>query len=436
MNNKKIIIFWFRHDFRLDDNTGLFHALKNNMPVLPLFIFDDNIFHELPKKDKRVEFIYQNLLNIHKELKKSDSAILINKGDPLKVWREITDNYKIESVYANTDYEPYAVERDQKIKEFLNSKSISFHLYKDQVVFEKNEITKKDGDPYSVFTPYKNTWKKTFVDENPLTFYDTRELFKHFYHFENEHFPTLNEIGFEQTDATFPDKSIPEDVIKNYHQTRDYPYLDGTTRLGIHLRFGTVSIRECMEKGFHLNETWFDELIWREFYMMILHNYPQVIHNSFRKKYDPLPWINNSQEFDLWSRGQTGFPFVDAGMRELNETGFMHNRVRMAVASFLVKNLLIDWRWGERYFAEKLLDYELSSNNGNWQWAAGTGCDAAPYFRVFNPNTQMQKYDPDQCYVKKWVPEFGTPNYAKPMVDLKVTRQRAIETYKSVSSNK
>ncbi len=436
MNNKKIIIFWFRRDFRLDDNTGLFHALKNNMPVLPLFIFDDNIFHELPKKDKRVEFIYQNLLNIHKELKKSDSAILINKGDPLKVWREITDNYKIESVYANTDYEPYAVERDQKIKEFLNSKSISFHLYKDQVVFEKNEITKKDGDPYSVFTPYKNTWKKTFVDENPLTFYDTRELFKHFYHFENEHFPTLNEIGFEQTDATFPDKSIPEDVIKNYHQTRDYPYLDGTTRLGIHLRFGTVSIRECMEKGFHLNETWFDELIWREFYMMILHNYPQVIHNSFRKKYDPLPWINNSQEFDLWSRGQTGFPFVDAGMRELNETGFMHNRVRMAVASFLVKNLLIDWRWGERYFAEKLLDYELSSNNGNWQWAAGTGCDAAPYFRVFNPNTQMQKYDPDQCYVKKWVPEFGTPNYAKPMVDLKVTRQRAIETYKSVSSNK
>jgi deoxyribodipyrimidine photo-lyase len=425
----KINIFWLRRDLRLHDNTGLYHALQDSLPVLPIFIFDANIIDQLEdKNDPRIEFIYNTVADIQRTLRHTGSSILVRRGEPLKIWQELVHDFNIKTVYANHDYEPYAIKRDENIKKLLIESGISFNTFKDQVIFEKNEVMKDDGKPYTVYTPYRIKWSK-LLQAKDVSPFPSQEYLHNL--FKTEHFPipSLSDIGFLSSGYTFPDKLLSETIVRNYEKQRDYPGIDGTTRLSLHLRFGTCSIRNLVQKGLELNETWLSELIWREFFMMILYHFPYVVDQPFKKKYNKMNWRNVKQDFQRWCDGQTGYPIVDAGMRELNQTGFMHNRVRMITASFLTKHLLIDWRWGERYFARKLLDYELSSNNGNWQWAAGCGCDAAPYFRIFNPATQTQKFDPDMVYTKKWVPEFNSQKYPKPIVDHTFARERALSTY-------
>ncbi|WP_114747809.1 cryptochrome/photolyase family protein [Pleomorphovibrio marinus] len=427
---EKITLFWFRRDLRLDDNLGLYYAYENEDCVLPLFIFDTQILDELPsKKDARVEFILQQVKAIHEQLKDFGSSILIKHGKPEEVFEELVEEFEIANVYTNRDYEPYARKRDQAIADLLKKHQIAFLDFKDQVIYEKDEITTDSGSFYKVFTPYSKTWLRKFnaTKFGPVSL-DGRK--NRLYQTEPLPLPTLNELGFEQTDIHIPRLEIDKDLIKKYDKTRNFPALDGTSRLGVHLRFGTISIRKLAIQAKALNETYLNELIWREFYMMVLYQQPEVVDKSFKPQYDRIPWRNDKEEFQKWCEGKTGYPLVDAGMRQLNRTGYMHNRVRMVTASFLTKHLLIDWRWGETYFAEKLLDYELSSNNGGWQWAAGTGTDAQPYFRVFNPSSQLEKFDKDRRYVKKWVSEFGTDGYPEPMVDHKMARERALEVYK------
>jgi deoxyribodipyrimidine photo-lyase len=425
-----ISIFWFRRDLRLNDNAGLYHALKDEHPVLPLFIFDTDILNNLTDKtDRRVEFIQNALAELQTELEKFEGSLFIKCGCPIEIWKQLVDEFEVAEVYMNHDYEPLAINRDNEVGEFLSSQGISVHSFKDQVIFEKDEVVKSDGSPYTVYTPYMKKWKSKINDFN-LPHYPCEKHFSNFYKSSPEKIPSLEELGFKGMREGFPSKAIDEALLRNYQKTRDYPGINGTSRLSVHLRFGTVSIRELVRTAMNLNETWLQELIWREFFMMILYHFPHVVDTPFREKYQKIKWYNDKEEFRKWREGKTGFPIVDAGMRELNATGYMHNRVRMIAANFLTKLLLIDWLWGERYFAEKLLDYELSSNNGNWQWAAGCGCDAAPYFRIFNPDTQMKKFDPELKYVKKWVPEYGTDSYVKPMIDYKSSRQRALMVYK------
>jgi deoxyribodipyrimidine photo-lyase len=424
----KINIFWFRRDLRLHDNTGLTNALKSDLPVLPVFIFDTNITGELETKDPRISFIYGILEKINSELMSAGSSLHILKGDPESVWKKLIASFDINSVFINKDYEPYAIERDCRIKNLLTRFNISMQSSKDQVIFEENEIIKSDGKPYTVFTPYKNRWLKNLA-LNPLTKTEKKRPVRPDYYPSCYTFPSIEEIGFKKSSL----KVKPYDLsaIKEYHKYRDLPATDKTTYLSPHLRFGTISIRDLVKDSLEENQFFINELIWREFFMQILYNFPQVVTGNFRKKYDNIQWRNNEKEFEIWCKGETGFPIVDAGMRQLNETGYMHNRVRMITAGFLCKHLLIDWRWGEAYFAQKLLDYELSSNNGNWQWSAGTGCDAAPYFRIFNPYTQQKRFDPDKVYIRKWVNEIDNPSYHKPIVDQNIARERAITTYKS-----
>ena len=430
-NDQEIVLFWFRRDLRLNDNAGLTHALRSGYPVLPVFIFDDHILKDLPDPyDLRVDFIHTLLRDLYTKLSKSGFSLRIEHGDPVNIFKLLCSDYNIKAVYTNSDYEPFAIKRDRDVSDYLKNRGIPLYQYKDQVIFEKDEILKKDGTPYMVYTPYKNRWKKEWIQKKLFgQRYDTDHLFFNFAKTSPLPFPELEQIGFKSTETAFSRAEIPVDIIRHYHTTRDFPAIQGTSGLGPHLRFGSLSIRHAMHQGFQLNEIWFDELIWREFYMMILYHYPRVESQSFRRKYESLEWNNNIKEYETWCRGETGFPIVDAGMRELNETGYMHNRVRMIAASFLSKTLLIDWRWGERYFAEKLLDYDLAANNGNWQWAAGTGCDAAPYFRIFNPITQMRKYDKNLDYVKRWIGEYGTPHYPHPMVDLRLCRERTLLVY-------
>ena len=426
-----VSIFWFRRDLRLKDNRGLFNALRSGYPVLPVFIFDTNILGRLEEKaDRRVSFIIAALEELNKQLIASGSSLKICHGTPSEEFRKITGEYDIKAVFTNTDYEPYATERDLRIGAMLKNAGIPMHSFKDQVIFEKSEVVKADGTPYTVFTPYSRVWKKqlTAKDIEPLP---SENNTSGFLKREPSRVPALEELGFTAAGTVSAVPVISEEIIRNYHLTRDIPSLEGTTRLGVHLRFGTVSIRRLVSTALSLSETWLNELIWREFFMSILWHFPHVTDYSFKRKYDSILWRNNEQEFEKWCNGMTGYPIVDAGMRELNETGFMHNRVRMITASFLTKHLLTDWRWGEAYFAGKLLDYELSSNNGNWQWAAGTGCDAAPYFRVFNPSEQTRRYDPRMIYVKRWVPELNSPSCPAPIVDHAMARQRALTTYSS-----
>lgn len=426
---QEIAVFWFRRDLRIEDNHGFYRALKSGLPVLPLFIFDSEILKKLnDKSDKRVQFIYNQCQVLNDKFSEFDSCLKVKYGKPLEVWNGLINEFELKAVYTNNDYEPYAIQRDKEIQEFLASKSISFHSYKDQVIFEKSEVVKADGLPYTVFTPYSKVWKAKLVAQ-PIQTYPSESLLKNLLQFQS-HLPTIGEIGFLPVDLNISNlsKNIDE-TIRNYHLTRNIPSnQDGTTRLSIHLRFGTVSVRKLVLQAMNVNETWLNELIWREFFMQILYHFPKVVHQSFKEKYDKIPWRNNELEFELWCQGKTGYPIVDAGMRELNETGFMHNRVRMVVASFLTKHLLIDWRWGEAYFAEKLMDYELSANNGNWQWAAGTGCDAAPYFRVFNPSEQARKFDPEALYINKWLSPDDL--MIPPMVEHSFARNRALEVYK------
>ncbi|MCM8569912.1 DNA photolyase family protein [Gramella jeungdoensis] len=433
---KDVNIFWFRRDLRLDDNAGFKAALLDDLPVLPIFIFDEEILDKLPEDDARVTFIYDTLQDMRKSLQdENDSSIAIFHGKPEEVFQDLLSNYNIQKVFTNRDYEPYAKERDEKVIKLLEEKEIEFLDFKDQVIFEKDEITKQDGDPYIVYTPYKNTWKEKFINIELEFHYTSRyrdNLIK------NIRLPnlSLSDIGFKRSSIEVPDYKITPGLIKDYEKTRNFPAKEGTSRLGPHLRFGTVSVRQMVrEADKQRNKTFLEELIWREFFMQILYHYPHTVTEAFKKKYDRIKWRNNENEFEKWKKGKTGYPLVDAGMRELNESGFMHNRVRMLVGSFLCKHLLIDWRWGEAYFAEKLLDYEMSSNVGNWQWVAGSGVDAAPYFRIFNPTTQIEKFDQNKEYIKKWIPEYGTDDYPEKMVDHKEARERALETYKEAVSN-
>lgn len=425
-----ITIFWFRRDLRLQDNAGLYHALKGNNPVLPLFIFDSNILDELEdKKDRRVEFIHQALNDIQKQLLKIGASLNVRYGNPVEIFKKLLSEFKIESVIANQDYEPYATRRDNEIAKLLKGKGISFSTYKDQVIFEKDEVVKDDGKPYTIFTPYSRKWKAALTDFH-LQSYNTKKYYKNFYQQQPVAIISLEAMGFAPSGKSFPGNEWQGAIIRNYKEQRDIPSIQGTSRLSVHLRFGTASIRVLAAEAGALNETFLNELIWRDFYQMILWHFPSVVTESFKPAYDNIKWRNNEKEFDAWCNGQTGYPIVDAGMRELNETGFMHNRVRMIVASFLTKHLLIDWRWGEAYFANKLLDFDLAANNGGWQWAAGSGCDAAPYFRVFNPYLQTKKFDPDFKYIKNWVPEFEELTYPQPIVDHKMARERCLQVYK------
>nr|WP_288832707.1 deoxyribodipyrimidine photo-lyase [uncultured Flavobacterium sp.] len=427
MAKTAVSIFWFRRDLRLEDNIGLFHALKSNFPVIPLFIFDEAILDSLPKEDARVAFIHESLSKINSQLNEIGSSILIKKGKTVVVWKELISEFDIKEVFFNKDYEPFAINRDEAICQLLETnKSISYS-FKDQVIFEEKEITKADGLPYTVYTPYKNKWLEKFQTMTPLREYDTSELFSNFYK-SNFSFPSLEQIGFEK--STIRVKPFSLDNLKNYQETRDFPAVDSTSYLSPHLRFGTVSIRKMVNFAAKTNQVFLSELIWREFFMQILYHFPKVVTQNFKSDYDGIQWRNNEEDFKRWCAGNTGYPMVDAGMRQLNETGYMHNRVRMVVASFLCKHLLIQWQWGEAYFAEKLLDYDLSANVGNWQWAAGTGCDAAPYFRVFNPDIQLKKFDEKGIYIRKWIPEFDL-GYGEPMVDHAMARDRAIATYKA-----
>jgi deoxyribodipyrimidine photo-lyase len=421
----KVSVFWFRRDLRTEDNIALAHALASHQPVLPIFIFDTRIISELPKDDPRVTFIYTQLEKIHAQFAASGSALLVLKGDPERVWQRLVTEWNIAGVYANKDYEPYARERDARIKSLLSKSGIDFHLTKDQVIFEEDEVTKSDGKAYTVFTPYKKRWLEKFGAGvfSTLPMHGSGQFYTH-----SARFPSLGELGFKSSALHVGPFDLTR--IDRYAALRDYPGADATTRLSPHLRFGTISIRKLVSAIPPESDTFLGELIWREFFMQILYHFPKVVTGNFHPRYDGIRWRNDESEFIAWCRGETGYPMVDAGMRQLNSTGTMHNRVRMVTASFLCKHLLVDWRWGEAYFAGKLLDYELSSNNGNRQWVAGTGCDAAPYFRVFNPQEQQKRFDPELEYVRKWVPEYGTPSYRDPIVDHRFARERALEVYK------
>jgi deoxyribodipyrimidine photo-lyase len=426
--NNTTTIWWIRRDIRVEDNAALYYALKEKTNVLPLFIFDTNILDALEEThDKRVDFIHQSIFRLKQQLEELGSSLLVFHGRPADIFKRLDPG----SVYANHDYEPYALERDTAIATILSQKGIPFKTFKDQVIFEKNEIVKQDGSPYTIYTPYSRKWKEK-LNAFYIKSYPSERKFKNLGKIKPLPFPTLKDLGFESTGSKFPMRVIKTSIIKQYHQQRDFPAVDGTTRLSVHLRFGTVSIRKLVQLAIKENETWLNELIWREFYQMILWHYPAVVSKSFKPAYDHIEWRNAEKEFMMWCEGKTGYPIVDAGMRELQTTGFMHNRVRMIAASFLTKHLLIDWRWGEAYFAKKLLDYELASNNGGWQWAAGSGSDAVPYFRIFNPFIQAKKFDPEMKYIRKWIPELTSGDYPSPIVDHKMARERALKTYKAV----
>ncbi len=431
-----ISFFWFRRDLRLEDNSGLYHALKSGKKIQCIFIFDKNILDELPRDDARVSFIHDSLLQLDCEVQKHGSSLLVKHGNPYEIWASLANQYKIIDVFTNHDFEPYAKDRDNKISLLLQEKNIGFKTYKDHVIFEGNEVLKDDGKPYTVFTPYKKKWlaklesKKSKGQYFYLKPYPTSKYFTNFHPTHPLPIPSLSDLGFTKSSLPIPTNVVAQKIIKDYDKQRDFPAINGTSKLGIHFRFGTISIREKANKALALNQTYLSELIWRDFYSMIIYNFPHVVGNAFRPEYDKIEWRYDENDLQKWQEGVTGYPIVDAGMRELNNTGHMHNRVRMIVASFLTKHLLIDWRMGEAYFAEKLLDFDLASNNGGWQWAAGCGTDAAPYFRIFSPAAQQEKFDKDQHYIKKWIPEFGTNKYTQPIVDHKFARERCLVAYK------
>jgi len=432
----KVRVFWFRRDMRFEDNVGLYHALSGEFQVLPLFIFDKHILDELPKDDARITFIHDELQKMRSYLQEHhNSSIATYHDTPENAIKQLIEDFEVEAIYTNRDYEPYAQKRDAKIDALLAENGIEFHNFKDQVIFEKTEVEKNDGGMYLVFTPYMKQWKKEFKNIDFKT-YPSEDFLDKTY--KNTRLPnvSLSDIGFERSSIKVLKHNLDKTLLKDYEETRNIPSIEGTSRLSPYLRFGTIGYRKVIEKALSVkNETFLDELIWREFYKAILYHYPETQDRAFKPKYDRIEWRNNEEDFEKWKSGQTGYPIVDAGMRQLNETGWMHNRLRMVVGSFLCKHLLIDWRWGEAYFAKRLLDYEMSSNVGGWQWVAGSGVDAAPYFRVFNPYSQTDRFDKDKKFIKKWVPEFESDKYPEPMVEHKMARERCLETYKDAVKN-
>ena len=424
-------MFWFRRDLRLDDNVGLYHAIKNEKKVLPIFIFDSDILDRLPKDDPRVCFLHQRIEELNQQLAESHKKIHVYHGKPIDVFRKVLSSNSVHAVYTNRDYEPYATQRDAEVKALLSENNVTFSTFKDHVIFERDEVVKSDGTPYRVYTPYSRVWLNKLDRQNHLENHRIDD-FEKLTTLADHNNPTLTEIGFTTSKVTAPHYNTSNEIIDQYEARRNTPAVAGTSKVGVHLRFGTLSIRKAVAKALESsNQTFLKELVWREFFMQILWHFPHTENQSFKPQYDRIEWRNNPAEFKRWCEGETGYPFVDAGMRELNETGFMHNRVRMLVGSFLCKHLLIDWRLGEAYFAEKLLDYEMASNVGNWQWVAGCGVDAAPYFRIFNPTEQIKKFDKDHAYIKKWVPDYQSSSYPQPIVDHKIARERCLETYKS-----
>lgn len=430
LTQEPIVLFWYRRDLRLNDNAGLYHALRSGFPVLPVFIFDQIILDALDDKhDRRVDFIHRTLVDMQEEFRQLGTTLMVRHGKPLDVYRQLLNELNIQAVYTNYDYEVYAKERDRAVADLLHEQGAELYSYKDQTIFDRDEVLTASGSPYTVFTPYSRTWHQKLSDFY-LKSYPTKTYFRHFLKTGIQPIPKLDELGFKPVNESFPKKTVSSNLLEDYKKNRDFPAIQGTSELSIHLRFGTLSIRELARKAHKHNLTFLNELIWRDFYFQVLDHFPHVEKSSFRPAYDHIRWRNNEDEFQRWCEGRTGYPIVDAGMRQLNETGWMHNRVRMITASFLCKHLLIDWRWGEGYFARKLRDYDLSANNGGWQWAAGSGTDAAPYFRVFNPTLQAQKFDPKGEYIRRWVPEFNSLDYVQPMVDHSQARNRAIEVYK------
>jgi deoxyribodipyrimidine photo-lyase len=431
---KELILFWFRRDLRLEDNVGLYNALykakQSGLEVLPLFIFDTTILDKLSDKaDRRVDFIHQTITALQDKLIEQGKSILVKKGLPITVFKSLLTEYNIKEIYTNHDYEPMAMERDAAIEKLAADKGVAYLHFKDQVIFEKEEVLKDDGKPYTIYTPYANKWRTVWASNVPKK-HPSEKLTAYFYTTKPFELPSLSSIGFKKTDLIIPPTTWEANLVKKYTDQRNFPAIKGTTQLSVHLRFGTLSARSLALETQSLNSTFFNELIWRDFYHMILWHFPAIAAGkSFKAKYDFIKWRNNEKEFEAWCEGRTGYPIVDAGMRELNTTGFMHNRVRMIVASFLTKHLLIDWRWGEAYFAQKLLDFDFAANNGGWQWASGSGCDAAPYFRVFNPRLQTEKFDKDLKYIRKWIPELDSLNYPAPIVNHELARERVLAAY-------
>ncbi|MFN8309448.1 MAG: deoxyribodipyrimidine photo-lyase [Chitinophagales bacterium] len=428
MNNTPVAILWLRRDLRLTDHAAMYHALRSGHKVLPLFIFDTNILSKLPRSDKRVAFIHRELKQLAAELETLKSTLLVEVGSPVQIWEKMLTQFQVKEVFCNEDYEPYAIKRDAAVQQLLESHGIGFRRFKDHVIFSKEEVLKEDGKPYTVYTPYSKKWLHQLLPFHYKS-YPVQKYTSQWCVAEPAPFPSMETLGFENSNFEFPEKKVSATIVSNYHQTRDIPSIHGTSHLGLHLRFGTLSVRKLLEFALPKNDTFVRELIWRDFYQQILAHFPYVATGAFRKEFNHIEWRNNEEEFQAWCNGCTGYPLVDAGMRELNATGYMHNRVRMVTASFLTKHLLIDWRWGEAYFAEKLLDFDLAANNGGWQWAAGTGTDAAPYFRVFNPQLQQEKFDKDFTYIRQWVPEYGSAAYVQPIVDHAFARQRCLAAY-------
>lgn len=431
-----VVLFWFRRDLRLDDNIGLEAALASGWPVVPVFVYDTDLLSKLEEAaDRRVDWLHQCLSVLQTAFVDIGTSLVVYNGRVNEAFEGWLSRFDVKAVYTNRDYEPAALRRDEAVRQLLLAAGVPLHTFKDQVVAEPHEVLKVDGSPYTVFTPYAKAWKTVVAritsERSRKASLTPTEWMTGFCPLAPETLPSLEALGFKPTGVVYAPPVIDEARIAAYHQWRDMPSVEGTTRLGVHLRFGTVSVRRLVGLALRLNETWLNELIWREFFMSILYHFPKVEHGAFKPAYDAIAWCDDEAAFQRWCEGRTGFPLVDAGMRELNATGWMHNRVRMVVAGFLVKDLLIDWRWGETYFGNRLMDFDLAANNGNWQWAAGTGCDAVPYFRVFNPEQQRLRWDPQGLYVKRWVPEWGTSDYPAPMVDHAQARERALQVYKA-----
>ena len=467
-------LVWFRRDLRDYDHAALYHALKNSEQVFCIFVFDTDILDQLQNKaDRRVEFIWESLRELKAALQSHGGDLIVTHGKASDIIPQQAKSLGVNAVFGNRDYEPRAIERDANVAEQLAQASIEFHQFKDQVIFEQDEVLTQQGKAYGVFTPYKNAHLKKLNDFY-LKPYPSDRYFSRLAPHQANAMPDLKDLGFQRTNLSemkLPTgmqgaKTLFEDFmsrINQYNEARNYPAIKGPSYLSVHLRFGTISIRHIARTAWQMAgagaETWLSELIWRDFYFQILHHHPKIASGqAYKAEFNELKFSNELALFEAWCKGKTGYPLVDAAMRQLNQTGYMHNRLRMVVASFLVKDLLIDWRWGERYFAENLIDFDFSANNGGWQWAASTGCDAQPWFRIFNPITQSEKFDPAGKFIRKYVPELAAcndkeihapwlipamrqtmlalkigENYPEPIVNHAVQREKALSLYKAVS---